>query len=56
MVNNITVYVVYDPLLEHICSVHRQEDRAIHRAVTLDDEKDRKIQYRHDIEEFELED
>ena len=41
----ITVFVVYDPLYEKVCSVHEQEARAIHRAVSLDDKDQRKVYY-----------
>ncbi len=51
----ITVFVVYDPLYEKVCSVHEQEARAIHRAVSLDDKDQRKVHYLHEYYSFKLE-
>ncbi len=46
------VFVIWDPLLEHVMSVHSTEDGADKEAFRLDAKEGRQIYYLHDIEEF----
>ena len=49
------VFVIWDPLCEHVMSVHRTEEGADKEANKLDAKEGRKIYYLHECEEFIVE-